>query len=58
MADEKAKILNERQKLFIKRERIRRELLKIKPHEGICLNGEQVAIVVEWIKELEGSKRK
>lgn len=40
-------------KLFIKRERIRRELLKIMPGETICLNFEQVYFLLKWLKELE-----
>ena len=39
--------------LFIKRERIRRALLKTKPGETICLNSEQVEILLKWLKELE-----
>lgn len=51
--DEKYNVVSERTKLFIKRERIRRELLRIKPHETICLQGETVEIILVWIKELE-----
>lgn len=40
-------------KLFIKRERIRRELIKIMPWETICLNFEQVYFLLKWLKELE-----
>lgn len=40
-------------KLFIKRERIRRELIKIMPGETICLNFEQVYFLLKWLKELE-----
>ena len=47
------KNVSERTKQFIKRERIRRELLRIKPHETICLQGETVDILLKWIKELE-----
>ena len=53
MFEEKSKILNERQRQFIRRERVRRELLKIEPGETICLNFEQVQLVLRWIKELE-----
>ena len=45
--------LREERRLPIKRERIRRELMKTKPHETICLDGEKVGILLEWIKELE-----
>ena len=45
--------VSERTKTFIKRERIRRELLRIKPHETICLQGDTVEIILTWIKELE-----
>ena len=38
---------------FIKRERIRRELIKTKQGETICLQDWQVEILLEWIKELE-----
>ena len=51
--DAKQTVISERTKLFIKRERIRRELLRIKPHETICLQGETVEIILVWIKELE-----
>lgn len=45
--------VKERTKTFIKRERVRRELLKIKPQETICLQGDTVEIILTWIKELE-----
>ena len=38
---------------FIKRERLRRALIKTKPGETICLNYEQVQIILTWIKGLE-----
>jgi len=38
---------------FIKRERIRRELIKTKPGETICLQDWQVEILLNWLKELE-----
>ena len=41
------------QKLFIKRERVRRELIHTKEGETICLNHEQTELVLKWIKELE-----
>ena len=53
MFEEKSQIINERQRLFIRRERVRRELLKTEPGETICLSFEQVALLTRWIKELE-----
>ena len=53
MFAEKSEVLNEKQRLFIRRERVRRELLKVEPGEKICLNFEQVALLTRWIKELE-----
>lgn len=53
MFAEKAEVINEKQRLFIRRERVRRELLKLNPGETICLNFEQVALLTRWIKELE-----
>ena len=41
------------QKLFIKRERIRRELIHTRPGETICLNSEETETLVLWIKGLE-----
>ena len=41
------------QKLFIKRERVRRELIHTRPGETICLNHEQTDLLLKWIKELE-----
>ena len=40
-------------KLFIKRERVRRELIRTKPGETICLQYEQVDLLLKWLKELE-----
>lgn len=45
--------MDEERKMFIYRERIRRELMKIRPYETICLDGEKVEIILAWIKELE-----
>lgn len=53
MAEEKAIVIGRETKIFIKRERIRRELMKIKPFETICLDGEKVETLLAWIKELE-----
>ena len=44
---------NEKRRLFIKRERIRRNLINTRTGETICLNAEQVQILLKWIKELE-----
>ena len=43
----------EKRRLFIKRERIRRELMRTKPGETICLQDWQIDILLEWLKELE-----
>lgn len=40
-------------KKFIKRERVRRELMKTKAGETICLHDWQIDILLEWIRELE-----
>lgn len=42
-----------RQILFIKRERVRRNLIRTKPGETICLQFEEVTLLLKWIKELE-----
>ena len=44
-------------KLFIKRERVRRELIRTKPGETICLQYEQVDLLLKWMKELEESAK-
>ena len=44
---------NRNTKLFIKRERVRRELIRTKPGETICLQYEQVDLLLKWLKELE-----
>lgn len=46
-------VVSDKQKTFIKRERIRRELMKTKPEETLCINGEQAETLLAWIKELE-----
>ena len=46
-------VIEEKTKLFIKRERIRRQLIKTRPGETICLQDWEIKIVVDWIKELE-----
>ena len=50
---EPEEVVSERTKLFIRRERIRRELMKIKPGETICLQGETVETLLKWIRDLE-----
>ena len=45
--------VREKRRLLIKRERIRRELMKTKDGETICLQDWQIDILLEWIKELE-----
>ena len=53
MFDEKSEVVSEKQKLFIRRERIRRELIKTRKGETICLTFEQVDTLLKWMKELE-----
>lgn len=48
-----SEIISERTKLFIKRERLRKELFRTRFGETICLNYEQVEMLLKWIKELE-----
>lgn len=45
----------EKTKLFILRERIRRKMMKTGEGETICLHDCEVLILLDWIKELEGS---
>ena len=44
---------HEYNKLLIKRERIRRNLMNTKPGETICLNSEETETLVLWLKGLE-----
>ena len=53
MMEEKAKVLGEKQKLFIQRERVRRNLIHTKPGETICLGWYEIETLLKWIKELE-----
>ena len=53
--EEKSRVISERTKLFIRRERLRRELLKTKPGETICLQYEEVEMLLKWVKELENA---
>jgi hypothetical protein len=43
----------EKTKLFIKRERIRRNLINTRMGETICLQDWEVQLLLSWIKELE-----
>lgn len=45
--------LRKRQKQFIERERLRRRLIATKPGETICLQSEEVEMLLKWVKELE-----
>ena len=45
--------LRRNQATFIKRERLRRALIKTKPGETIGLHSEEVEMLLKWIKELE-----
>ena len=44
---------HEKTKLFIKRERIRRNLINTRFGETICLNSEETEMIVSWLKGLE-----
>ena len=48
-----AVVSREEQRKFIKRERIRRALIKTGPNESICLQGSEAETLLKWIKELE-----
>lgn len=49
----KVEIVSKARRAFIRRERIRRQLMKIKPGETICLQSDEVVTLLEWLKELE-----
>lgn len=49
----KVDIVSNARRQFIKRERVRRALQRTKPGETICLQSEEVEILLEWLKELE-----
>jgi len=49
---------DEKTVLFVRRERIRREMMKTRSGETICLQDWQVAVLLEWIKELESEVKK
>ena len=46
-------MIEEKRKLFIRRERIRRNLMNTKTGETICLQDWEIQMVLDWIKELE-----
>lgn len=54
---ETEELVSERTKLFIKRERIRRNLMKTRTGETICLQDWEVEILLKWIKDLEDYKK-
>ena len=45
--------VREKRRRFIRRERIRRELMRTKSGETICLQDWEAETLLEWIKELE-----
>lgn len=45
--------VREKRRRFVKRERIRRELMRTKRFETICLQDWECEILLDWIKELE-----
>ena len=51
-------VSEEKTKLFIRRERIRRNLIKTNTGESICLQDWEVKILLDWIKELEREVKK
>lgn len=55
--EEKSRVIGEKQKLFIKRERVRRNLIRTRPGETICLQFEEVDLLLKWIKDLEKDSR-
>ena len=55
--EEKSRLIGEKQKLFIKRERVRRNLIRTRPGETICLQYEEVELLLKWIKDLEKDQK-
>lgn len=55
--EEKTRVIGEKQKLFIKRERVRRNLIRTRPGETICLQFEEVELLLKWIKDLEKDQK-
>lgn len=52
--DEKSEVVSNKQRLFIKRERVRRNLMHVKPDLVYVLEQEDAQLILEWLKELEG----
>lgn len=55
--EEKSRVIGEKQKLFIKRERVRRNLIRTRSGETICLQFEEVELLLKWIKDLEKDQK-
>ena len=53
MAEEKMEVVSNKKRLFIKRERIRRALMHVKPDVVFCVEKEDAELIMAWIKELE-----
>ena len=51
--ESKVEIVSKARRAFIKRERIRRALMRIKPGKTVCLQSDEVVTLLEWLKELE-----
>lgn len=51
-------VVSNARRLFVKRERIRRALMRTKPGETICLQSEDVETLLAWLKELEERGKK
>ena len=51
-------VVSKARRLFVKRERIRRALMRTKPGETICLQSEDVETLLAWLKELEERGKK
>ena len=49
----KHNVISSRTKTFIKRERLRREMMRTKPGETICLQSDEIDLLLAWVKELE-----
>ena len=53
MAEEKMEVISNKKRLFIKRERVRRALMHVKPDTVYCVDQEDAELILAWIKELE-----
>lgn len=51
--DEKSEVVSNKQRLFIKRERVRRNLMHVKPDLVYVLEQEDAQLILDWIKDLE-----